>query len=251
VDRQDRVFGIPEVDRELATLLPSGWVALLVSSTGAGSQLFAKQFAVAGVGSTPVLYYTTYERTAEVERVFRDLGGDAGGIRIVNLAEEYYERVLARSLDVSRARERGLTIADLKSASQDPVAVPAFNLSSRLLGDLAQIDAPFRLILDSLDFLLEILEPPDVINVARQVTYRTQSLGGQALLLIHSNTHAQRTVGLLEDMADIVVELRSQPKGKGTLHALVLHKLRNHPDQLREVGLSLGEHGFSHLDSDK
>ncbi|MGA7923502.1 MAG: RAD55 family ATPase [Thermoplasmata archaeon] len=247
MDRQERVFGIPEIDRDLGTALPSGWVTLLVTTTGSGSQLFAKQFANAGVGSTPVFYYTTYERTVEVERIFRDMGWDPGAIKILNLSEEYYDRVLSQRLEVSRVRERGIRLSDLKLDPNLTVDHHAFNLSSRILGDLASIDAPFRLTLDSLDFLLEILEPPEVIDVARQICYRAQMLGGQVLLLIHSNTHTQRTVGLLEDMVDMVVELRTQPRGRTIHHALSVLKLRNHPDRLREVPLSLGDHGFTAL----
>jgi KaiC/GvpD/RAD55 family RecA-like ATPase len=245
MDRKGRVFGIPELDQDLAASLPSGWLTLLISATGAGSHLFAKQFAQAGVGSTPVLYYTTYERTAEVEKVFRDLGWDPKALKIRNLAEEYYDRVLSRNLEISRARQNGIRLNDLRNGTALWTGPPAFNLSSRILGDLAQIDTPFRLTLDSLDFLLEVLEPQEVISVARQVIYRAQIVGGQALVLIHANVHAQRTIGLLEDMADMVVELSTETKGRKMHHVLTIRKIRNHPDRVREVSLSLGQRGFS------
>ena len=250
MDRELGVFGIPELDAELSAVLPSGWLMLLVSPTGSASQLFAKQFANAGAESMPVLYYTTYERTVEVERVFRDQGWDPAAIKIVNLAEEYYDRVLIRNLEISRARERGLRLADLKAETPENLIPMTFNLSSRILGDLSQIDAPFRLVLDSLDFLLEVLEPSQAIAVARQITYRAQTLGGHALLLVHSGVHAQRTIGLLEDMADLVAEIRSNATPDGFATVLSLQKIRNHPERAKDVAVRLGDHGFALADSE-
>ena len=83
------ILGIPEIDQPLTSALPMGWLALLKGSTGAGSSVLAKQFAHAGIGSVPVLFYTTYERTEDVRQSFSDFGWDPDGVKIVNLADEY------------------------------------------------------------------------------------------------------------------------------------------------------------------
>jgi len=85
--QSERVLGIPEVDRSLWTALPPGWLALLSGHSGSGAPLLAKQFAHAGVGTTPVLFYTTYERTEDVRKAFDDFGWDPSDVKIVNLAD--------------------------------------------------------------------------------------------------------------------------------------------------------------------
>ena len=139
----DRIFGIPEIDGPLATALPAGWLAVLTGPSGSGAPLLAKQFANAGVGSVPVLFYTTYERTVDVQKAFEDFGWDPTAIKVVNLADEYYERVLVRGLEVATAREKGIPLSQITAGAPADRTGSAFSLTSRMLSDLATIDTPF------------------------------------------------------------------------------------------------------------
>ncbi len=224
------VFGIAELDAELGPALPPGWLALLEGPAGSGSPLLAKQFAKAGLPRVPVFYYTTYERTEDVERSFADRQWPTQGLAVVNLADEYFERVLRRDLEVSKTRERGLTVQDLLGPQPPPVRRRIYNLESRMLADLATIDAPFRLVLDSLDFLLEVLQPAEVMVVVRQLRHLCQQLQGQALVVLQTDVHERRVQGFLEDLADLIVDLRTEPGAHGAEHALALRKVRDHPD---------------------
>lgn len=244
------ILGIPELDNELATGLPPGWLALLVGRTGSGTHLIAKQFAHAGVGDVPVLYYTTYERIPDVERAFRDFGWDPGGLKIGNLADEYYERVLSRDLEISRIRERGLAFADLQDGSSVASGPRTFDITNRLLAELAAIDSPFRLVLDSIDFLLERMEPTAVMTLARQIRHRAQTLGGQAMLVVQEGIHDRRTTGLLEDMADLVLESGAERQGGRYEHVLAIRKIRNHPERTRIVTVEVTSTGLALREDD-
>jgi KaiC/GvpD/RAD55 family RecA-like ATPase len=238
------VLGIPELDPELFPYMPPGWLGLLVGHSGSGTPLFAKQFAQAMVGTSPVLYYTTYERTEDVHRAFRDFGWDPDGVQIVNLSEEYFRNVLVRSLDVSQLRERGLKLADLDQ-SRPHVALPAtYNITSRILSDLAALDGSFRLVLDSLDFFFEVLDTSDVMTVVRQIRHRAQELGGQALLVVQGEFHERRVSGMLEDMADLVVELAARQRGETYEHSLAVRKIRNHPERTRVLPVRMTQTGL-------
>jgi KaiC/GvpD/RAD55 family RecA-like ATPase len=243
-----RILDIPEIDGPLGTALPIGWLAVLTGTTGSGAPLLAKQFAQAGIGRVPVLFYTTYERTDEVRRSFQEFGWDPAAVQIVNLADEYYERVLVRGLDAARARERGLTLEEL--AREEPRDQPRtrFSLTDRMLADLAGIDAPFRLVVDSVDFFFEVLKPEDVITVARQIRHRCQTTGGQAMIALHSAVGHASAYGPLEDLADLALELRAEPKTHHYAHTLYLGKVGSRPDltriwkaDLRERGWRVGE----------
>jgi KaiC/GvpD/RAD55 family RecA-like ATPase len=241
------VLGIPELDPELFPYMPPGWLGLLVGHSGSGTPLFAKQFAQAMVGTSPVLYYTTYERTEDVHRAFRDFGWDPDGVQIVNLYEEYFRNVLVRSLEVSQRRERGLKLADLTPSKSHEPRPSTYNITSRILADLAALDGRFRLVLDSLDFFFEVLDTSDVMTVVRQIRHRAQELGGQALLVVQGEFHERRVSGMLEDMADLVVELAARQRGEVYEHSLAVRKIRNHPEGTRilpsrmtPTGLMLG-----------
>lgn len=239
-----RIFDIPEIDQPLAPALRPGWLALLSGTSGSGAPLLAKQFANAGVGSTPVLFYTTYERTDDVRSAFADFGWDPADIKVVNLADEYYERVLVRGLEIARVRERGLSLDDLQRTEAPSALRPSFSLTDRMLADLATIDAPFRLVVDSVDFFFEVLEPRDVITVARQIRHRCQTIGGQALISVHSASHERATTSRLEDLADLVLTLRAEPRGDRHQHTLSIEKVGNRPDLTRIWRARLEERGW-------
>ncbi|HKV90732.1 MAG TPA: ATPase domain-containing protein [Thermoplasmata archaeon] len=239
------VLGIPELDPELFPCMPPGWFGLLVGHSGSGTPMFAKQFAQAMVGSSPVLYYTTYERTEDVHRAFRDFGWDPDGVQIVNLSEEYFRNVLVRSLEVSQRRERGLKLAELAATRPKSTTPSTYNVTSRLLADLAALDGRFRLVLDSLDFFFEVLETSDVMTVVRQIRHRAQELGGQALLVVQGEFHERRVSGMLEDMADIVIELAARQRGEAYEHTLAVRKIRNHPERTRILPARMTESGLT------
>ena len=244
VPEVSQVLGIPEIDEPIATAIPPGWLAVLSGTSGSGAPLLAKQFAHAGVGSVPVLFYTTYERSEDVKKAFDDFGWDPAEIKIVNLADEYYERVLLRGLEVASARERGLRPDQLVEAAPRDRITSSFSLTNRMLADLAAIDSPFRMVIDSVDFFFEVLEPNEVTTVARQIRHRCQSIGGQALLTAHSLGQERAVFGLLQDLADLSVHLRAEPNGTQYDHTLFVEKVGNRPDLARIVKLEIGENGW-------
>ncbi|MGA8303315.1 MAG: ATPase domain-containing protein [Thermoplasmata archaeon] len=244
MEEGEQIFGIPEVDGTLYAALPPGWLALLSGHSGSGAPLLAKQFAHAGIGRVPVLFYTTFERTGDVRKAFDDFGWDPSEVKVVNLADEYYERVLVRGLEIARAREQGLSLNELVSGAPVDHSSKSFSLTNRMLSDLAGMDTPFRLVLDSVDFFFEVLEPHDVTTVARQIRHRCQTIGGQALLTIHSVAHDRAIYGLLQDLADLVFELRAEPDAGRYAHTLFTEKVGNRPDLSRITPVHVGDSGW-------
>ncbi len=239
------IFDLPEVDPGLSGVLPSGWLGLLRGMSGSGVSLLAKQFAHAGLGASPVHYYSTYERTDDVERAFRDFRWTPKGLEVINLSDEYYERILRRDLEVSRARETGISYRDLADHPTVPLRRRTYNLANRILADLAGMNGPFRLVLDSLDFFLEVLDPSEVLMLARQTRHHAQNLGGQVLLVIQPDIHERRTSGLLEDMADLVVDLQGAEPPRDDRRTLLVRKVRNHPERTQAHAARVTEHGLA------
>lgn len=238
------LLGIPDIDGALTPYLPPGCLIVVVGTPGSGTHLLAKQFAQAGIGSTPVLFYTTSERTVDSQEAFRSFHWDPEPIRFGNLSDDYYRRVLEPQLDISRLRERGLRLEDLRSAHRPEVPPAPYSLVNRFLNDLATLDSPFRLVLDSLDFLLELLDGSEVVTLVRQIRSRTQLLGGKALVTVQQASLDSRANAMLEDVADLGITLRSDPNGAAFEHTLEVRKLRNHPERTQIRRLTIDNTGF-------
>jgi len=238
------LLGIPDIDAGLSPYLPPGCLIVVIGTPGSGSHLIAKQFAQAGIGSTPVLYYTTSERTVDAQDAFRSFHWDPDPIRFGNLSDDYYRRVLESQLEISRLRERGLRLEDVRNAHRSELPLAPYSLVGRFLNDLAGLDTPFRLVLDSLDFLLEMLEVGDVVNLVRQIRFRTQLLGGKAMVTVQLASLDNRSSAMLEDVADLGIILRSEPNGQAFDHTLEVRKLRNHPEHTQIRKLLINDSGF-------
>lgn len=240
----DVVFAVPEVDALLSGELPKGWLGILSGAPGSGVELVAKQFAQAANARTPVSFYTTSERTEEVRRVMRDFSW-RDDIRIVNLSDDYYDHVLSRDLEVSRFREKGISPAEIAQFRLEKLEAPPVNFITRMLVDLASFDKPFRMVIDSLDFFLELQDPGAVVSLVRQIRYRSQRVGGYSLLTLHEGIHEPRTVGILEDVADLLLDVERTKEHLQFKQFLTIRKLRNHPERTGSVPISIGPTGIT------
>jgi KaiC/GvpD/RAD55 family RecA-like ATPase len=238
-------LGIPELDAALTARLPRGWLGLLVGESGAGTHLLAKQFAHAAVAGQPVLFYTTTEPPAEAKAAFEERHWDVTSLQIADLEGEYYDGFLRRDLDIALARKDGIGMAQLL----EPLATGAprsrrLGFSTHILADVAGLDGPFRLVLDSLDFLFEASTPREVLTLARQLHHRTHELGGQAMLVVHEDSADAPSMAHLSAMSDIILTTRKRLE-KGTFHhELTLTKVRNQPELTRSYAVDIGPDGF-------
>jgi KaiC/GvpD/RAD55 family RecA-like ATPase len=237
------ILGIPEVDGQLAGSLPRGWLGLLAGAPGSGIELLAKQFAGSAPARTTVLYYTTSERTDDILTAMRDFGWKED-IRVVNLSDEYYDKVLSRELDVSRYREKGISTQEIAEFQLEKPSTPQVNFVTRMTYDLAGFDQPFRLVVDSLDFFLEIGSPASVLSLVRQMRYRAQRVGGVALLTLNPTVHEQKVTGILEDICDLLLEMEVQAGGKAFQRSIHIRKVRNHPERTGVVPVTITSRGF-------
>ncbi|MDE1820946.1 MAG: hypothetical protein KGJ23_11165 [Euryarchaeota archaeon] len=238
------IFGIPEVDQMLSGQLPKGWLAILTGAPGSGIEILAKQFAQAAGPRATVTYYTTSERTEDIRRAMRDFSW-RDDMRIVNLSDDYHDTVLSRDLEVSRFREKGISPEEIAQFRLEKLEAPPVNFVTRMLVELTSLDKPFRLIIDSLDFFLEQAKPSSVISLVRQIRYRAQRVGGFALLTLHPGIHESKTVGILDDVADLLMDVEISKEHLQFRHNLTIRKVRNHPERTGSVRIAVGEKGVS------
>ena len=221
--------GITALDKALMNGLPKGSTVLVTGPPGSGTELIAKQFAGAGVRDENVVYFTTTERDEDVTATMKDFGWTAD-IEIVNIGNLYYESVLARKLQVSRYRQEGISVKDLRAESgRDPS--PSVNFLTSLTYYVSKRKPPFRIVVDSLDFFLEYYAHADVLSALRTIKAHTQHEEGVALLTMLSGVYDTRTQSGVEEIVDCIVELERVRHENEFRRYLIIRKVRNHPEK--------------------
>lgn len=237
--------GIPELDRALMDGVPRGHSILVTGTPGAGIELFAKQFAQAGIGKENVIYFSTSERGEDVINTMKDFGWKTE-MRIVNIGKMHYERVLAKHLEVSKYRQEGLKMKDILSyRPQTQQMSSSTNFLTSFTYEISKLKPPFRIVLDSLDFFLEYYDSGDVLSALRTVKAHTQHHGGVAMVTMLKGVFDTRTESGVEDIVDVILELERLREGTTYKRNLLIRKVKNHPDKTMVLSCSIDKNGIS------
>jgi KaiC/GvpD/RAD55 family RecA-like ATPase len=237
-------LGLAVLDKALDGGVPKGQTILVTGTPGSGIELFAKQFASAGVGSESVVYIATAERDEEVLETMKTFGWKTD-IKISNIGSRYYETVLARKLEVSRYRYEGLTMKDIMRQTGPVIDDDRINFLTSLTYEVSSLTPPFRLVIDSLDFFLEYYEHGSVLSSLRTIKAHTQHSSSLALLTMLKDVYDARTASGIEEIVDVVIELERQRDGMEFNRNLILRKVRNHPEKTGIFGIDIGIKGFT------
>ncbi len=222
--------GIPALDKSLMDGIPKGFTMLVAGPPGSGTELFAKQFASAGIDSENVAYFTTTERDQDVTSTMEHFGWKSS-MKIINIADQYYKNVLSKELEISRYRQEGITMKDIMAHTKEKVEDRGgTNFLTALTYETSRLEPPFRVVVDSLDFFLEYYDHVDVLSSLRTIKGHTQHQGGVALLTLLTGVYATRTQSSIEEIVDCSIELQRERIENTFKNYLVIRKVRNHPE---------------------
>lgn len=235
-------MGIPGLDELFGGGLPKGFTVLVCGSPGSGMELFAKQFASAGIGKEDVVYFSTNERDEDVLKTMKRFGWKTD-LKIVNIGTKYYEQVLARKLEISKYREEGLSILDIKRYKEEQTK--SVNFLTSLTYEISKLKPPFRLIIDSLDFFLEYYDHGNVLSALRTIKAHTQHNEGVALVTMLKDVHKLRTQSGVEEIVDGIIELERQREKLEFKHYLLMRKVRNRPEKTGIQEYKITESGIT------
>jgi len=233
--------GIPLLDEALMEGMPNGFTTLVCGLPGSGTDLFSKQFASAGVGSEEVVYFTTTERDEDIISTIEHFHWKKD-IRIVNVAEEYYNNVLAKELEISKYRKEGITLRDVKTPKEDVRADT--NLLTTLTYEVSKLKPPFRLVVDSLDFFFEYYEHSRVLSAIRSIKAHTQHTESITLLTLLTGVYETKIQSGVEEIVDCIVELEREREKREFIRNLVIRKVRNHPEKTGVFPFEISRNGI-------
>ena len=221
-------IGIPALDEHLGGGLRRGSTILVMGSPGSGTEFFAKQFASAG--KEAVTYFTSTERDEDVLSVMREYGWRTD-MKIINVGTKYYERVLAKKLEISRFRQEGITLGDIRKFKEGDAAKEE-NFLTFLAYEISKLDPPFRVAINSLDFFLENYESSEVLMAMRTIKAHTQHSESVTLMTMLKGVHDSRIQSSIEDLSDVIIELDREKVGHEFKKYIIVQKVRNRPSQM-------------------
>jgi len=240
-------FGIPALDKAIMDGIPKGFTILCIGTPGAGVELFAKRFASVDTANESVIYFSTSERDEDITDTMEDFGWSTN-LKIVNIGTMYYEKVLAKHLEVSRYRLEGLTMKDIRQfkLSQEKIGdITPQNFLTMVTYEISKMKPPFRIVLDSLNFFLEYYNPKDVLSAIRTIKSHTQHNGGVALVTLVKGVMDSHIESGIEEIVDAIIELERQRDGFEFKRNLLIRKVRNHPEKTGILAYTIDEKGIS------
>ena len=221
-------IGIPALDEHLGGGIHKGSTVLVMGSPGSGPEFFAKQFA--STGREAVTYFTSTERDEDVLSVMREYGWRTD-MKIINVGTKYYERVLAKKLEISRFRQEGITLGDIRKFKEGDAAKEE-NFLTFLAYEISKLNPPFRVVINSLDFFLENYESPEVLMAMRTIKAHTQHSESVTLMTMLKGVHESRIQSSIEDLSDVIIELDREKVGHEFKKYIIVQKVRNRPSQV-------------------
>lgn len=237
-------IGVSALDDLLVDGLPKGFTMLVCGSPGVGTELFAKQFAAAGLPRENVVYFSTLERAEDIISTMKHFGWKPD-IKIVDIGTDYYNTVLARDIDISKYRQEGIALNDVKKFTAGATEKRSTNFLTLLTYEISQLKPPFRIVLDSLDFFLEHYEHKNVLSALRTLRFYTQHHESVALVTMLTNVYDLRTQSGVEEVVDCIVELEREREEKAFRNYLTVRKVRNHPEKTGIIAYRITKNGIS------
>ena len=241
--------GIPQLDEFLAGGLDPGTLVLLVEPSGAGAEIFAKQFA-AGGGNNSIgrsVYVTTEESEQEVLRAF-DRFGFPNVPRIVPVSEAYSRRILEKRDASSRSLRERSTQEILSSDSGDLLEAPIpedSDFLDELLRPYTTGSPPQRLTIHTLDFFLGLYGVDRVIDTLTAIKAANEQAGGLILMVLTGGSpHRAAAQGLLDRVASCLIELEFHRRGSQFEKFLMVKKVRNKFHGVGVAPYQVNERGF-------
>ncbi len=239
--------GIAGLDKALMEGVPKGFTLLVSGGPGAGLELFAKQFASGTAKGENVTYFTTTERDEDIQATLDHFGWKAE-MNVVNIGRQYYEKVLAKELEVSKYRQEGITMKDIRKYHEDGAIRHrrrAVNFLTALTYEVSKLEPPFRIIIDSLDFFLEYYDHHNVLSALRTIKAHTQHYEGIALITMLNNVYNTRTESGVREIVDCIIDLERRMEEDGFKQLLIIRKVRNRPERTGIYSYRITEAGIA------
>jgi KaiC/GvpD/RAD55 family RecA-like ATPase len=237
--------GIEKLDNLLEGGTPKGYTVLILGSPGSGIEILSKQLASSG----KVLYFSTDETEQEFIKTmdrFNWLNRD--NIEIIDFAKQYSDIVINdenKRINVYEQRSKNNLKELIQIGSSGIVESPKetedflADLSNRIRNNKNE-----KIILNSLDFFLDIYSEEEVIRTIHAAKIINIQNNGILFLIMTQGIHGELFERKMEGIADCVIELEVIQKGSTFERFLSIKKMKNYAKKIGIARYAIDSEGF-------
>ncbi|MDF1556960.1 MAG: RAD55 family ATPase [ANME-2 cluster archaeon] len=212
--------GVLGLDVQMGGGIPLGTTLLLIAESGAGAEIFTKQFMYGGLlKGEKAFYFSSDHSISEIRSDMNHFGWNI---------EKYEQSGNAEFIDSYTPRFVNILPMELQS-KMSPKEFLKHNTDplSQLKNTITQNHGPkYRGVLDSISYFLRTYDMNSVIEVIELISSIGKITGGIHLVLVGAGLHDDITVNTMKYLADGVIEFYVKERGSQIEHGLVIRKMR-------------------------
>ncbi|MEA3294837.1 MAG: RAD55 family ATPase [Euryarchaeota archaeon] len=212
--------GVSGLDMQMGGGIPAGTILLLIADSGAGSEIFTKQFMYGGLKNGEEAFYFSSDHS--IPEIRSDM--DQFGWNV----DTYEREGKAEFIDAYTPRFMNLLPMELKSKiSAREFLKQGFDPFNKLKTTICQPrDSKYRGIIDSISYFLRAYDMNSVIEVIELMSSISKLNGSIHLIPIGAGLHDDITINTMKYLADGVIEFYVKERGSMIERGMVIRKMR-------------------------
>jgi len=219
-DNQLVTTGIMGLDVQLGGGIPPGTTLLLIAESGAGAEIFTKQFLYGGLNSGETAFYFSSDRSiAEVKADMKQFRWDISKYeetQMVKFIDAYTPRFI--NILPPELRNR-MSAKEFLKAGSDPLNQLKTTISQNY-------ESRYRGVIDSISYFLRAYGLNSVIEVIELMSSIGKMTGGIHLIVIGAGLHDDITLNTVKYLTDGMIEFYVRDRGSQIERGLVIRKMR-------------------------
>lgn len=237
-DNQFVTTGIMGLDVQLGGGIPPGTTLLLIAESGAGAEIFTKQFLYGGLNSGESAFYFSSERSIEeVKADMKHFGWDVS---------KYEETQMVKFIDAYTPRFINILPQKLRSRiSAKEFLKAGFDPLNQLKTTVSQNhESRYRGVIDSISYFLREYGLNSVIEVIELMSSIGKLTGGIHLIVIGAGLHDDITLNTVKYLTDGMIEFYVKERGSQIERGLVIRKMRGMIVPNKFIGFDITHRGI-------
>lgn len=212
--------GVLGLDVQMGGGIPPGTTLLLIAESGAGAEIFTKQFLYGGLMSgEEAFYFSSDHSISEIKGDMEQFGWDI---------EKYEQSQAVEFVDAYTPRLIGIIPTELqKKMSPKEFLKQRVDPMSQLKTTITQSRGPkYRGVLDSISYFIRTYDLNSVIEVIELMSSIGKLTGAIHLVVVGTGLQDDITINTLKYLADGVIEFYVKERGSQIERGLVIRKMR-------------------------
>ena len=230
--------GIAGLDVQLGGGIPPGTTLLLIAESGAGAEIFTKQFLYGGLDSGETAFYFSSDRSiAEVKTDMNHYGWDVS---------KYEETNKVEFIDAYTPRFINILPPELRSKmSAKEFLKGGFDPFNQLKTTISQNrESKYRGVIDSISYFLRAYDLNSVIEVIELMSSIGKLTGGIHLIVIGAGLHDDITLNTVKYLTDGMIEFYVKERGSQIERGLIIRKMRGMIVPNKSIGFDITHRGI-------